>query len=114
MGFGHRVYMKKMDPRALMMKEALKQLCDVKGDYTLYEMCEAGEKIMEKEKEFIQILIIMHSVYWMLGIPIQLYTPIFFSSRTVGLCAHVIEQHANNRLFRPRVNYIGERHVLSK
>ena len=50
MGFGHRVYMKKMDPRALMMKEALKQLCDVKGDYTLYEMCEAGEKIMEKEK----------------------------------------------------------------
>lgn len=42
--------MKKMDPRALMMKEALKQLCDVKGDYTLYEMCEAGEKIMEKEK----------------------------------------------------------------
>ena len=61
MGFGHRVYMKKMDPRALMMKEALKQLCDVKGDYTLYEMCEAGEKIMEKKKEFIQILIIMHS-----------------------------------------------------
>lgn len=36
------------------------------------------------------------------------------TSRTVGLCAHVIEQHANNRLFRPRVNYIGERHVLSK
>ena len=53
--------MKKMDPRALMMKEALKQLCDVKGDYTLYEMCEAGEKIMEKE--FIQILIIMQLQY---------------------------------------------------
>ena len=63
MGFGHRVYMKKMDPRALMMKEALKQLCDVKGDYTLYEMCEAGEKIMEKEKEFIQTLIIMQLQY---------------------------------------------------
>ena len=43
-------------------------------------------------------------VYWMLGIPIQLYT-IFFGSRTVGLCAHVIEQHANNRLFRPRKLY---------
>ena len=53
----------KMDPRALMMKEALKQLCDVKGDYTLYEMCEAGEKIMEKKKEFIQILIIMRLQY---------------------------------------------------
>ena len=115
MGFGHRVYMKKMDPRALMMKEALKQLCDVKGDYTLYEMCEAGEKIMEKEKGIYPNLDYYAApVYWMLGIPIQLYTPIFFSSRTVGLCAHVIEQHANNRLFRPRVNYIGERHVLSK
>lgn len=115
MGFGHRVYMKKMDPRALMMKEALKQLCDVKGDYTLYEMCEAGEKIMEKEKGIYPNLDYYAApVYWMLGIPIQLYTPIFFSSRTVGLCAHVIEQHANNRLFRPRVNYVGERHVLSK
>ena len=50
-------------------------------------------------------------VYWMLGIPIPFYTPIFFGSRTVGLCAHVIEQHANNRLFRPRVHYIGERHL---
>ncbi|CAM3808438.1 citrate synthase [Bacillus paramycoides] len=115
MGFGHRVYMKKIDPRALMMKEALKQLCDVKGDYTLYEMCEAGEKIMEKEKGIYPNLDYYAApVYWMLGIPIQLYTPIFFSSRTVGLCAHVIEQHANNRLFRPRVKYIGERHVLSK
>ncbi len=115
MGFGHRVYMKKMDPRALMMKEALKQLCDVKGDYSLYEMCEAGEKIMEKEKGIYPNLDYYAApVYWMLGIPIQLYTPIFFSSRTVGLCAHVIEQHTNNRLFRPRVNYIGERHVLSK
>ncbi|MEK4737599.1 MULTISPECIES: citrate synthase [Bacillus] len=115
MGFGHRVYMKKMDPRALMMKEALKQLCDVKGDYTLYEMCEAGEKIMEKEKGIYPNLDYYAApVYWMLGIPIQLYTPIFFSSRTVGLCAHVIEQHANNRLFRPRVNYIGERHAFSK
>ena len=105
MGFGHRVYMKKMDPRALMMKEALKQLCDVKGDYTLYEMCEAGEKIMEKEKGIYPNLDYYAApVYWMLGIPIQLYTPIF-SSRTVGLCAHVIEQHANNRLFRPRKLY---------
>ena len=42
---------------------SFKQLCDVKGDYTLYEMCEAGEKIMEKEKEFIQILIIMQLQY---------------------------------------------------
>ncbi|GGE62200.1 citrate synthase [Priestia taiwanensis] len=115
MGFGHRVYMKKMDPRALMMKEALKQLCDQKGDYLLYEMCEAGERVMEREKGIYPNLDYYAApVYWMLGIPIPLYTPIFLSSRTVGLCAHVMEQHANNRIFRPRVNYIGERNLTSK
>lgn len=114
MGFGHRVYMKKMDPRALMMKEALKELCDIKGDHLLYEMCEAGEEFMEKEKGIYPNLDYYAApVYWMLGIPIPLYTPIFFSARTVGLCAHVIEQHANNRLFRPRVHYTGERRVLN-
>jgi citrate synthase len=114
MGFGHRVYMKKMDPRALMMKEALKQLSDVKGDHKLLQMCEAGEKIMEREKGLYPNLDYYAApVYWMLGIPIPLYTPIFFSSRTLGLCAHVIEQHENNRLFRPRVLYTGERRTLT-
>lgn len=110
MGFGHRVYMKKMDPRALMMKEALKELCAEKGDHSLLEMCEAGEKIMAQEKGLYPNLDYYAApVYWMLGIPIPLYTPIFFSSRTVGLCAHVMEQHENNRLFRPRVQYKGPR-----
>ncbi|MFC4024093.1 citrate synthase [Oceanobacillus longus] len=109
MGFGHRVYMKKMDPRALIMKESLKQLCEIDGDTSLLEMCEAGEKILEKEKGLYPNLDYYAApVYYKLGIPIPLYTPIFFSARTVGLCAHVIEQHDNNRLFRPRVNYIGE------
>ncbi|WP_283776118.1 citrate/2-methylcitrate synthase, partial [Bacillus velezensis] len=53
-------------------------------------------------------------VYCMLGLPIEIHTPIFFGSRTIGLCAHVIEQHDNNRLFRPRVHYIGERHNLEE
>lgn len=109
MGFGHRVYMKKMDPRASMMKESLKQLCDLKGDSLLLDMCEAGEKVMAEEKGLYPNLDYYAApVYWMLGIPIPLYTPIFFSSRTAGLCAHVTEQHANNRLFRPRVKYTGE------
>lgn len=115
MGFGHRVYMKKMDPRALMMKEALKELCEEKGDHSLLEMCEAGEKIMAQEKGLYPNLDYYAApVYWMLGIPIPLYTPIFFSSRTVGLCAHVIEQHENNRLFRPRVQYKGPRGLHPK
>lgn len=109
MGFGHRVYMNKMDPRALIMKESLKELCEEKGDFLLLKMCEAGEELMKRERGLYPNLDYYAApVYWMLGIPIQLYTPIFFSARTVGLCAHVIEQHQNNRLFRPRVKYIGE------
>lgn len=109
MGFGHRVYMHRMDPRALIMKESLAQLCELKGDLTLLEMCEAGEELMKREKGLYPNLDYYAApVYWMLGIPIPLYTPIFFSSRTAGLCAHVIEQHDNNRLYRPRVLYTGK------
>lgn len=110
MGFGHRVYMKKMDPRAVIMKKALKQLCDAKGDDLLYRMCEAGEAVMEREKKLYPNMDYYAApVYYMLDLPVDIYTPIFFSARSAGLCAHVIEQHANNRLFRPRVHYIGER-----
>lgn len=113
MGFGHRVYMNKMDPRALMMKEALQELSIQNGDDSLLRKCEAGERIMEVEKGLYPNLDYYAApVYGMLGIPIPLYTPIFFSARTVGLCAHVIEQHENNRLFRPRVIYSGARHTL--
>ncbi|MBB3907892.1 citrate synthase [Anoxybacillus rupiensis] len=112
MGFGHRVYMKKMDPRALLMKKALQELSEVRGDTTLLEMCEAGETIMREEKGLYPNLDYYAApVYYLLGIPIELYTPIFFSARTAGLCAHVIEQHNNNRLYRPRVKYVGERHL---
>ncbi|MEJ9152299.1 citrate synthase [Bacillus smithii] len=112
MGFGHRVYMKKMDPRALLMKKALQSLSEARGDTRLLEMCEAGEKIMREEKGLYPNLDYYAApVYYMLNIPIELYTPIFFAARTAGLCAHVIEQHNNNRLFRPRVKYVGERHL---
>ncbi|TCP29008.1 citrate synthase [Scopulibacillus darangshiensis] len=112
MGFGHRVYMDKMDPRASLMKTALKKLSTEKGDHSLLEMCEIGEEIMKEEKGLYPNLDYYAApVYYLLGIPIDLYTPIFFAARTAGLCAHVIEQHANNRLFRPRVNYTGPRHL---
>lgn len=110
MGFGHRVYMKKMDPRAEIMKQSLQQLCELDHDYTLLEMCEAGERIVKREKNLYPNLDYYAApVYYKLGIPIELYTPVFFSARTVGLCTHVMEQHGNNRIFRPRVKYTGER-----
>ncbi|MBF4500289.1 MULTISPECIES: citrate synthase [Savagea] len=108
MGFGHRVYMDRMDPRASVMKEHLRELSERDGDDTLLRMCEAGERVMKEEKGlFPNLDYYAAPVYWKLNIPIILYTPIFFVARTAGLTAHIIEQHENNRIFRPRVKYIG-------
>ncbi|MFD0588189.1 citrate synthase [Paenibacillus sp. GCM10027627] len=110
MGFGHRVYMRKPDPRALLMKEALLSLCLEKKDQSLYELCVAGEEAMEREKGLYPNLDYYAApVYHLLGIPIPLFTPVFLAARTAGICAHVIEQHEHNRLFRPRVLYKGPR-----
>jgi citrate synthase len=110
MGFGHRVYMKKADPRALLMKETLLTLIEEKGNHELYEMCVIGEEVMKREKGLYPNLDYYAApVYYLLGIPIDLYTPIFLAARTIGICSHVMEQHENNRLFRPRVHYLGPR-----
>ncbi|MBN8235697.1 citrate synthase [Halobacillus kuroshimensis] len=110
MGFGHRVYMRKMDPRASLMKEALRKLAAVKNREDLLECCEAGEELMKEEKGLYPNLDYYAApVYYLLGIPIDLYTPIFFSARTLGICAHVAEQYTDNKLFRPRVHYTGPR-----
>nr|WP_309100172.1 citrate synthase [Fredinandcohnia onubensis] len=114
MGFGHRVYMNKIDPRALLMKEALLELIEEKGHRELYDMCVIGEEIMQQEKGLYPNLDYYAApVYYLLGIPIDLYTPVFLAARTIGVCTHVIEQHDNNRLFRPRVEYIGPRNLHS-
>ena len=73
-------------------------------------MCDIGERVMQREKGLYPNLDYYAApVYYLLGIPIDLYTPIFLASRTAGISAHVMEQHNNNRLFRPRVNYLGPR-----
>ncbi|NQX57260.1 citrate synthase [Paenibacillus qinlingensis] len=110
MGFGHRVYMRKPDPRALLMKEALSKLAPACQQQELYDMCVRGENVMRTEKGLHPNLDYYAApVYYLLGIPIELFTPVFLAARTVGISAHVMEQHANNRLFRPRVRYTGER-----
>lgn len=110
MGFGHRVYMHKPDPRAMLMKETLAEMVDGREQEALLEMCEIGERVMREEKGLYPNLDYYAApVYYLLGIPIELYTPIFFAARTIGLTAHVMEQHAKNRLFRPRVRYLGPR-----
>lgn len=115
MGFGHRVYMKKVDPRAALMKEALAELVKAKNQQELYNMCVIGEEVMKCEKNLYPNLDYYAApVYYLLGIPIDLFTPVFLAARTIGVCAHVIEQHDNNRLFRPRVLYNGPRNLHPK
>ncbi|RDI96631.1 citrate synthase [Meiothermus sp. QL-1] len=112
MGFGHRVYMRRMDPRAALMKEVLGQLAQ-KGNQAAaryLEVAVRGEEVMQREKGLYPNLDYYAApVLYALGVPVPLYTPIFLAARAAGLVAHVAEQHAHNRLFRPRVLYKGPR-----
>lgn len=112
MGFGHRVYMRRMDPRAQLLKEVLADLVKAKGtgELDLVALCERGEQLMRAEKNLYPNLDYYAApVYYALGIPTELYTPLFFAARSAGLLAHIIEQHRENRLYRPRARYIGPR-----
>lgn len=111
MGFGHRVYMKKYDPRAYLLKDYIPKLAHLKPDgKDLAEIYTIIANVMEREKGlFPNADYPIALLYYLIDVPIDLYTPIFLCSRTAGLVAHHIEQHANNRLFRPRVIYEGAR-----
>lgn len=111
MGFGHRVYMKKYDPRAYLMKDYIPQLVNQRPDGAeLYEIYQIIEKTMAREKGlYPNADYPIALLYYLINVPIDLYTPIFLCSRLAGLVAHHIEQQANNRLFRPRVIYEGPR-----
>lgn len=107
MGFGHRVY-KTEDPRAWHLRRMSKQLGERTGDLRWYEMSDIIEKVVRREKGlYANVDFYSASVYYMLGVPIDLFTPIFAMSRMSGWAAHILEQLANNRLIRPRAEYIG-------
>ncbi len=111
MGFGHRVYMKKYDPRAYLLKDYIPQLAHLKPEgKDLAEIYTTIANVMEREKGlFPNADYPIALLYYLINVPIDLYTPIFLCSRTAGLVAHHMEQQENNRLFRPRVIYEGPR-----
>jgi citrate synthase len=111
MGFGHRVYMRRPDPRAVLLREALPGLAGRRPEgEELLRIYGVVETVMRREKGlYPNADYPVGLVYSLLGIPIELYTPIFLAARTAGLVAHVAEQHGDNRLFRPRVLYQGPR-----
>ena len=106
-GFGHRVY-RVLDPRAIHLKELSKELGERTGHTDLYEKStRVEEAVCEKKKLNPNVDFYSASTYYSLGIPIDLFTPIFAVSRMSGWTAHVLEQYRNNRLIRPRADYTG-------
>jgi len=106
-GFGHRVY-RTEDPRATHLRRMSKDLGKRTGSIAWYDMSERIEALVKSEKKLNpNVDFYSASTYYMMGIPIDLYTPIFAVSRISGWTAHILEQYANNRLIRPRADYIG-------
>ena len=106
-GFGHRVY-RTEDPRATHLRRMSKELGERAGNRRWFEMSERIEQLVTGEKKlYPNVDFYSASTYYTLGIPIDLYTPIFAVSRVSGWTAHCLEQYKNNRLIRPRTDYIG-------
>lgn len=107
MGFGHREY-KKRDPRAIYLTVIAKELAAKKGVQKFADIADILENVMETEKGiYPNVDFPAAYAYYALGIPVDLYTPIFVIARVSGWSAHVLEQLANNRLIRPACIYEG-------
>jgi citrate synthase len=112
-GMGHRVYNVK-DPRAKILGAKSKELAEETGEPKWYEMAAAIERYFDEEKGLTKRGIAPNvdfysgTVYYQLGIPIDMYTPIFAMSRAGGWIGHVLEYQAENRLIRPRARYVGD------
>jgi citrate synthase len=109
MGFGHRVY-KTLDPRAIVLKKYSEKTGRERGTTKWFEMSDQIEQMMKSREKplYPNVDFYSASTYFMMGLPPEIYTPIFAVSRVVGWCAHVIEQQQHNKLIRPAANYIGE------
>jgi citrate synthase len=109
MGFGHAVY-RTDDPRATHLRQFSKEQGELAGNTTWYEMSRKVEDVMMKETGlYANVDFFSASTYYMMGIPLDLYTPIFAVSRISGWTAHILEQYAENKLIRPRAEYVGQR-----
>jgi citrate synthase len=107
-GLGHRVY-HTLDPRAAFLKDMAKELGERTGHVKLYEISNAIQQYGKEAKNLnANVDFFSASTYYSLGIPVDLFTPIFAVSRMSGWTAHILEQYHNNRLIRPRAEYVGE------
>jgi citrate synthase len=106
-GFGHPLY-RAYDPRAVILKRLSEELSHDGGEPNWYAITEATERTVFEEKGlFTNVDLYSGSVYRYLGVPTDLFTPLFAASRVVGWAAHVLEQHADNKIIRPSAEYTG-------
>ena len=106
-GFGHRVY-RTEDPRATHLRQMSRELGQQVGRTRWFEISQRIEAVMKDETGIdANVDFYSASTYHTLGIAVDLFTPIFVASRVAGWTAHVLEQYANNRLIRPRADYVG-------
>jgi citrate synthase len=107
MGFGHRVY-KTGDPRARWLHQMSGRLTKGTPNEGFFKMSERLEQLMKQKKKLLpNVDFYSATTYHALGVPTDLFTPIFVVSRMSGWCAHVLEQLSDNRLIRPRADYVG-------
>jgi citrate synthase len=106
-GFGHRVY-RTEDPRATHLRRLSREIGARAGNTRWFDMSQRIEAVVKSEKKLnANVDFYSATTYYLLGIPIDLFTPIFAVSRISGWTAHILEQYAHNRLIRPRADYIG-------
>ena len=109
MGIGHAVY-KTEDPRATWLRKYSRHMADKTGVSKWYDMSQRIEQLMhEKKGMFPNVDFYSASTYYMMGIPLDIFTPIFAVSRISGWTGHILEQYGHNKLIRPRAEYIGAR-----
>lgn len=112
MGMGHRVYRAK-DPRSIIIEQYLDQLSEMKGDTTYRDILKEIERVFRERMEdkgkpiYPNVDFFSGAVYRLLGIPSVLFTPIFAMARASGWLSHILEQRADNRIFRPKALYMG-------
>lgn len=111
-GFGHRVY-RCEDPRVAVLRDCAESISELAGEGKNYAITREIERVvLEKTKVYPNVDLYTASLYHAMGIPTELFTPIFAISRVVGWTSHILEQWSNNRLIRPRAEYTGPRDLV--